>query len=439
MDSAKDDKKNKRADKDVAASDTATSSQDLSGSKASNSANPNEDDFGDIGELLNNIVLTALHRKASDIHIEPTEKDMLVRYRIDGILNDILLIDKSFQDELIFKIKISARLRTDEHYSPQDGRITFKFVEEGKLDTRISILPTSRGEKVVIRLLTRESKELTLEQLGIVGKSLETVEKNYKKPWGMILAVGPTGSGKTTTLYSILNIINSREKNITTIEDPVEYDMEGINHIQVNANANMTFANGLRSILRQDPDIVMVGEIRDTETARIAINAAMTGHLVLSSLHTNDAVTTIPRLVDMGVEAYLVASTVNLIIAQRLARVLCKECKEQYTVSKGEIEELQAARPDIARSVKVGDKIHRHVGCEACGNSGYRGRVGLYEILALNKEMRNIINNKDFSVDEIYNEAEKTHLVTILEDGIDKLRIGQVDISELIRVTALNE
>lgn len=398
-----------------------------------------EDDFGDIGELLNNIVLTALHRKTSDIHMEPTETDMLVRYRIDGILNDILLIDKSYEDELIFKIKILARLRTDEHYSPQDGRITFKFPEEGRLDTRISILPTSRGEKIVIRLLTRDSKQLTLEKLGIVGHQLELVEKSYSKPWGMILAVGPTGSGKTTTLYSILQIINSREKNITTIEDPVEFDMEGVNHIQVNPKADMTFANGLRSILRQDPDVVMVGEIRDTETARIAINAAMTGHLVLSTLHTNDAVTTVPRLIDMGVEPYLVASTVNLIVAQRLARVMCESCKKAYTVTKEEIEDLKFARPDLAKAIKPGDKLNKHVGCEKCGDSGYKGRIGLYEVLALTKEMREIINNKDFNVDQLYDEAKKVKLVTILEDGLDKLNKGILDISELIRVTALNE
>ncbi len=396
-------------------------------------------DFGDISELLNNIVLTALHRRASDIHIEPTETDMLVRYRIDGILIDILLIDKSYEDELIFKIKILARLRTDEHFSPQDGRITFKFPEEGKLDTRISILPTSRGEKVVIRLLTRDSKQLGLEKLGIVGEQFELVEKAYSKPWGMILAVGPTGSGKTTTLYSILQVINSREKNVTTIEDPVEFDMEGVNHIQVNPKADMTFANGLRSILRQDPDIVMVGEIRDTETARIAINAAMTGHLVLSTLHTNDAVTTIPRLIDMGVEPYLVASTVNLIIAQRLARLLCEKCKKSYSVTKEEVEDLKYARPDLAKIIKPGDKLFKHVGCEECGDSGYKGRIGLYEVFSLNKEMREIINNKDFNVDQLYTQAKKVNLVTILEDGLNKMNQGKIDIAELIRVTALNE
>jgi len=396
-------------------------------------------DVSDIGDLLDNIIFTALDKKASDVHIEPTEKDILVRYRIDGMLHDILLIDKSYEDELVFKIKISARLRTDEHFAPQDGRITFKFPEYGKLDTRISILPTTKGEKIVIRLLTKDAKQLSLEQLGVRGKGLETVEKNYTKPWGMILAVGPTGSGKTTTLYSILQNINSREKNITTIEDPVEFDIDGINHIQVNPNGNLTFANGLRSILRQDPDIVMVGEIRDTETARIAINAAMTGHLVLSTLHTNDAVTTIPRLIDMGVEAYLVAATVNLIIAQRLARLLCKECKQEYSLNKEEEVDLEAARPDIARMIKSGQKFYKHVGCKVCGDSGYKGRVGLYEILELSKEMREIINDVDFTVDQLYQETKRFGLVTLLDDGIMKLKEGVIDIPELIRVTALNE
>ncbi|KYC46390.1 MAG: hypothetical protein AMQ74_01852 [Candidatus Methanofastidiosum methylothiophilum] len=340
---------------------------------------------------------------------------------------------------MIFKVKISARLRTDEHFAPQDGRISFKFPEVGKLDTRISILPTTKGEKIVIRLLTKDTKMLTLEQLGVRGESLEKVERAYNKPWGMILTVGPTGSGKTTTLYSILQNINSREKNITTIEDPVEFDIDGVNHIQVNPNGNLTFANGLRSILRQDPDIVMVGEIRDTETARIAINAAMTGHLVLSTLHTNDAVTTVPRLIDMGVEAYLVAATVNLIVAQRLARLLCKECKQEYTLSKEEETDLEAARPDIARNIKSGDKFFKHVGCKACGGIGYKGRVGLYEVLELTKEMREIINDVNFTVDELYKQSKKEGLVTLLDDGINKLNEGLIDIPELIRVTALNE
>lgn len=396
-------------------------------------------DVSDIGKLLDNIVFTALDKKASDIHIEPTDKDLLIRYRVDGMLQDMLLIDKSYEDELIFKIKISARLRTDEHFAPQDGRITFRFEEIGKLDTRVSILPTTKGEKIVIRLLTKDAKQLTLEQLGVRGEGLGKVEKSYQKPWGMILAVGPTGSGKTTTLYSILQQINSRQKNITTIEDPVEFDIDGVNHIQVNPNGNLTFANGLRSILRQDPDIVMVGEIRDTETARIAINAAMTGHLVLSTLHTNDAVTTVPRLIDMGVEPYLVAATVNLIVAQRLARLLCKDCKEEYTLSKKEEVDLEAARPDIARQIKTGGKFFRHVGCKNCGDIGYRGRIGLYEILDLSKDMREIINDGNFTVDELYTKTKENKLITLLDDGIDKLKEGLIDIPELIRVTALNE
>jgi len=399
-----------------------------------------QDVGGDIGELLNNIVYTAFIQKASDVHIEATEHDLLIRYRIDGLLYDKLLIDKSLEDELVFKIKISAKIRTDEHFAPQDGRIAFRFPGlEDKLDTRISILPTTNGEKVVIRLLTKEGKTLSLEQLGIKGKSLELVKKGYEKPWGMILAVGPTGSGKTTTLYAILQIINSREKNITTIEDPVEFEVGGINHIQVNPNGNLTFANGLRSILRQDPDIVMVGEIRDTETARIAINAAMTGHLVLSTLHTNDAVTTIPRLIDMDIEPYLVASTVNLIIAQRLARVLCSKCKEEYEVTGDELKDLNEIRPDIAKEIKLHQKLYRHVGCKECGNIGYKGRIGLFEILEVTKAMRELISKVDFNVDDLYDESKNWGLIRIFDDAISKMNQGLLDISELIRVIALIE
>lgn len=397
-------------------------------------------DGSDIGELLNNIVYTAYVQKASDIHIEAREDDVLVRYRIDGILYDKLLIDKSFEDELIFKIKITAKIRTDEHFAPQDGRISFKFPGvEDRLDTRISIIPTSNGEKVVIRLLTKEGKTLNLEQLGIRGKSLELVQRSCDKPWGMILAVGPTGCGKTTTLYVILQKINSREKNITTIEDPVEFEIGGVNHIQVNPNGNLTFATGLRSILRQDPDIVMVGEIRDTETARIAINAAMTGHLVLSTLHTNDAVTTIPRLIDMGIEPYLVASTVNLIIAQRLARLLCEKCKEEYEMTSEELKDLNAIRPDIAKEIKLHQKIFRHKGCKECGNTGYKGRVGLFEILEVTKEMREMISHQNFNVDDLYDESKKWGLVRIFDDGIEKMSEGLLDIAELIRVIAIVE
>lgn len=390
-----------------------------------------------LSEFINKIVFDALNQGASDIHIEPREQDTLVRYRVDGILRDIMAIDKNFEQPLIFKIKIAAKLRTDEHFAPQDGRIRFE-IEDKKLDTRISILPTTKGEKVVMRLLSSEGKSFKLEDLGIRGKDLLAVQKAYQKPYGTILAVGPTGSGKTTTLYSILKLLNTREVNITTVEDPVEYDIQGVNHVQINKKAELTFASGLRSILRQDPDIVMIGEIRDNETARIAVNAAMTGHLVLSTLHTNDSPTTIPRLVEMGIEDYLVASTVNIIIAQRLARRLCEKCKQKYKLTQDEFNGIKQIRPDIAKYLKLGQELYKAKGCPECNSTGYKGRIGLYEILPVTEAIRNVITSGGTS-DDIYKEAKKQGLTLIVEDGILKLQEGTVSLSELHRVTALKE
>jgi len=347
----------------------------------------NNSDYGtsEIDNLINKLVKNALEKKASDIHIEPRENDIIVRYRIDGILVDIENLDKNLEESLTFKVKVNAKLLTDEHFAPQDGRIRFIF-DEIKLDTRISILPITKGEKIVIRLLTSGGKSFDLKDLGLEGKSLKSVEKSYKKPYGMILAVVPTGCGKTTTLYSVLQILNKREVNITTVEDPVEYEIEGVNQVQINPKANLTFATGLRSILRQDPNIIMIGEIRDTETARIAINAALTGHLVLSTLHTNDSVTTIPRLIDMGIEYYLVASTVNVVLAQRLARKLCSSCKKEYVLNKNDLKVVGESRPDIAGSLKENQKIFIEKGCEKCNNTGFKGRIGLFEVLEIDEE-----------------------------------------------------
>lgn len=390
-----------------------------------------------VKELLDKIVLNALESKSSDVHIEPREEDIVVRYRIDGLLREVLIVDKSNEESLTFRIKIAARLRTDEHFAPQDGRIRFDFADR-RLDTRVSILPITKGEKVVMRLLSQDGRSFKLEDLGIVGEQLKIIQKNYAKPYGMILSTGPTGSGKTTTLYSILKIINSADKNITTIEDPVEYDIAGVNHIQINPKANLTFASGLRSILRQDPDIVMVGEIRDSETAKIAINAAMTGHLVLSTLHTNDAVTTIPRLVDMGVEKYLVASTVNVIVAQRLARKLCEDCKTEYKMDQKILDEIKLTRPDIAGYFKLGEKLFKEVGCTKCVSTGYKGRIGLYEVLELKEDLRKIIYEGG-TADELLTAARKDGLTLIVEDGMQKIRDGVVSLSELLRVTAISE
>ncbi len=389
----------------------------------------------DVTKLLDEIVETALNVGASDIHIEPTEHKMQVRLRIDGILQKFWEFDKNIEQSLIFKVKIASKLRTDEHFAPQDGRVHFKFKNDRGVDTRVSILPITHGEKVVVRLLTQEGRSFSLIDLGVEGKELEYVQKAYNKPYGTILTVGPTGSGKTTTLYAILKLLNKPEVNITTIEDPVEYNIEGVNHIQINTKANLTFASGLRSILRQDPNIVMVGEIRDGETARIATNAAMTGHLVLSTLHTNDAITTIPRLIDMGIEPFLIASTVNLIIAQRLARKLCPNCRTPYIISQNDYNNLALMRPDMASLLKVGEQFFREQGCNLCHN-GFKSRIGLYEILQVTESIRkNIMSN--INIDQIYQQARREGLVLIVEDGIRKARAGVTSLSEVVRVTAL--
>jgi type II secretory ATPase GspE/PulE/Tfp pilus assembly ATPase PilB-like protein len=397
---------------------------------------PNGADEKGIAGMLNDIVITALNKGASDIHLEPHETNMMVRYRIDGILKDIFTIDKKYEETLIFKIKVNAKLRTDEHFAPQDGRIRFDISE--KLDTRISILPTAKGEKVVIRLLTQKGRSFTLEDLGLRNNDLEIVKKSYMKPYGSIFASGPTGSGKTTTLYAILQSINSRAVNITTVEDPVEYEIAGVNQVQINKKAELTFGNGLRSILRQDPDIIMIGEIRDSETAKIATNASMTGHLVLSTIHTNDAVTTIPRLIDMGVEPYLVATTVNVVIAQRLARRIDPEKKRPRKLTAEEYKELSLYRPDITALIKPDEEIFEPDVPENSLDDGYKGRVGLYEVLEITEPIRKIII-AGADTDQIYQEARKQGLKLILEDGIDKLREGLISLSELIRVTALKE
>ncbi len=390
----------------------------------------------DITKILDQMVMDALNLGASDIHIEPRENDILIRYRIDGILRDAKIIDKKYEKTLIFKIKVNARLRTDEHFVPQDGRIRFKF--DDKLDTRISILPVTKGEKVVIRLLSQKGKSFALTDLGFRPEEIAIIERSYKKPYGSIVSSGPTGSGKTTTLYSILQLVNSRDINISTVEDPVEYEIEGVNQVQVNQKAGLTFGTGLRSLLRQDPDVIMIGEIRDEETAEIATNAAMTGHLVLSTIHTNDSVTTIPRLIDMGVDAYLVASTLNVVLAQRLSRRLCEKCKQETSLSMEEYTTIKKLRPDIALLIKQGEKLYKAAGCNVCGNSGYKGRIGLYEILEVTEKIRQIIIDSA-NTDTIFKAAREQGLKLIVEDGVEKIKLGTISMDELIRVTALKQ
>ena len=396
-----------------------------------------KEEESEVGALLKKVVEEAIEKKSSDIHFEPREEDMVVRYRIDGLLRDVYTIDKKMSRSLIFKLKVASRLRTDEHFEPQDGRVEF-VVGKNEVDTRVSIVPTSNGEKVVLRLLAKSGEAFTLEDLGMADTVLEKVKKAYSQPYGMIVAAGPTGSGKTTTLYSILSIINSREKNITTIEDPVEYTIDGVNHMQVNPKANLTFASGLRSVLRQDPDIIMIGEIRDKEAARIAINSAMTGHLVLTTMHTNDSITTVPRFIDMGIEDYLVASTVNLVIAQRLARRLCDKCKQKTTLSPERYAEIMKYRADIGSLLKSGETTYTSAGCPACENTGFKGRVGLFEVLEISRPIRDLITASATS-DQLLETATKEGLVLLVEDGLKKTRTGVTSVEEVMRVTALKE
>lgn len=383
-------------------------------------------------KIVEALIKYAYENRASDIHVEPHDEDTLIRFRIDGVLHDVLAIPKNYHEMIVSRIKIMSNLRTDEHKSAQDGRIRINIAEE-KLDIRVSILPIIEGEKVVMRLLAKKMRQLTLDTVGLRTKDIKKVKKSINSPWGMILATGPTGSGKTTTLYSILKILNNRDVNISTIEDPVEYDIEGINQIQADAETNLTFAKGLRAILRQDPDIIMVGEIRDEETAKIAINSAMTGHLVLSTLHTNDSATALPRLLDMKVKPYLIASTVLMIIAQRLVRKICSNCVESYSVSADEF--MKLVPKDIAQKFLENKKsvtLYRGAGCKICHKSGYKERLGIFEVLEVSEKIRTLITEKATS-QEIKEQAIAEGMNTMLEDGIEKAFLGLTTIEEVIR------
>lgn len=382
-----------------------------------------------VQELVNKILEHAYKNRSSDIHIEPLEDKSLIRFRIDGILHDIIELPKALHPQVVIRIKVMSNLQTDEHLTPQDGKIAFE-TDMGNLDLRVSIVPITEGEKVVMRLLSERSRQFSLQDLGLSSNDFLKVENAYKQPHGMILVTGPTGSGKTTTLYSVIKLLNRREVNITTIEDPVEYSIEGINQIQTNQQTGLTFAKGLRSLVRQDPDIILVGEIRDEETADIAINSAMTGHLVLSSLHTNDAATAIPRFIDLNIEPFLIASTVNIIIAQRLVRKICTNCKASKTVDIDMIQE--DFRQFFPGKKEV--RLYHGEGCEMCHQSGYQGRIGIFEVLTMNDSIRETITNKEDS-DIIQKEAIKSGMTTMLEDGVEKVKNGITTLEEVIRVT----
>ena len=386
-----------------------------------------------IEKIVNLFIEYAYENKSSDIHIEPKDSTSLVRFRIDGILHDVLRLPMGLHDRMITRIKVLARLRTDEHLSAQDGKMQLSLEEEN-LDIRVSIVPIVEGEKAVLRLLSSRSRQFSLTDLGMNQADLEKVKSGFAKPYGMVLSSGPTGSGKTTTIYSILKIINTREKNIATIEDPVEYDIEGINQIQVNPKSNLTFAAGLRAILRQDPDIIFVGEIRDGETAEIAINSAMTGHLVLSTIHTNDAATTLPRLIDMKIEPFLIASTANVIIGQRLVRKICENCKySQVTTSADLVKKIPAELVKMITQ-KKDIRIYEGKGCEICHMTGYVGRIGIFEVLVVTDKIRQLINAKN-DADSIKKQAVAEGMSTMLKSGIEKVENGITTMEEVLRAT----
>ena len=395
-------------------------------------------------KIVDTLIRHAIIQKASDIHIEPLENELIVRYRLDGLLHDAMVLPKKIASAVVARIKVLSGLKLDEKRLPQDGR--FKIdTPEYKFSMRVSVLPVYDGEKVVMRLLPENSRGFTLETLGFHGPALELLHENIKKSVGMILATGPTGSGKTTTLYTLLDLINTPEVNISTIEDPVEYRMPRINQTQVRPDIGFSFANGLRSLLRQDPDVIMVGEVRDGETANLAINAALTGHLVVSTLHTNSAAGALPRLLDLGVEPFLIASTVNIIIAQRLVRVLYKTRKE-HKLTKDELSQLQKA-VDIERvlrflrderiileKARIEDVVFYTPVSSPDAHDGYQGRIGIHEVLEVTSVVKELLM-KNANADEIEKQAKKEGMMTMLEDGIFKAAQGITTIEEVLRVT----
>lgn len=385
--------------------------------------------------ILDSIIENAIQLGSSDIHFEPLPKELLIRYRIDGILHEILSLAKPIDPILVARVKVLANLQIDEHRVPQDGRFKFDLETSGTVDVRVNVMPVMNGEKVEMRLLRGSSKPLSLEDVGVSKEGIDIITKEITKPHGMILITGPTGHGKTTTLYAILYILNTSKVNITTIEDPIEYEMPRVNQTQVNNKAGITFANGLRSILRQNPDIIMVGEIRDNETVDICVHAALTGHLVLSSLHTNDAPSALPRLLDMGAPAYLLASTVNLVIAQRLVRKICSSCIESSAVTP-EVERLVKAQLELSNEnhVKTIPKVLYHgKGCNVCGGSGFRGQIGIFEIFVVSEAVRQLLL-KLAPVSEIRAKAIADGMTTMFEDGLKKVERGVTTIEEILRV-----
>ncbi len=379
-------------------------------------------------KLVNLLVSGAIKDRASDIHVEPYSGNLKIRYRIDGILYDILSLPRRIQSPLVSRIKIMARLNIAEKRLPQDGRIELKIADR-LVDVRVSVLPTAFGERVVLRLLDKSGHILMLSDLGMHDERIRLLDRLIKSPYGIILVTGPTGSGKTTTLYAALSTINRPEINIITIEDPIEYQMDGVGQIQVNPKIDLTFAAGLRSIVRQDPDVILVGEIRDRETAEIAIQSSLTGHLVFSTLHTNDAASAVTRLIDMGIEPFLVTSSVVAIIAQRLVRVLCPHCKEVYTP-----DEETLANLGLTPEVLNHNTFYRKAGCNLCMQTGFRGRSAIFEILVVDDAIkRRVLQTSD--ANELNELAIRQGMITLQQDGIQKILAGITTTEEVLRVT----
>lgn len=388
----------------------------------------NLDFRGSVIKQVESIIQEAINTGVSDIHIEPYEKKFRLRYRIDGVLQEVAELQFNQKDAMVSRVKIMADMDIAEKRRPQDGRIKFRSQDGNEIDLRVSILPTQHGEKIVLRILDKSQLQLKLESLGFDNDILRDFRKAIHNPYGMILVTGPTGSGKTTSLYAALNELNTQEVNITTIEDPIEYNLEGINQTQVHEEIGLSFAHTLRSILRQDPNIIMVGEIRDKETAEIAIRSALTGHLVFSTLHTNDASAAVSRLVDMGVEPFLIASSVRLVMAQRLVRKICSHCKEDYKPDPFMLKELGLAKENIA--------YKKGRGCEKCNETGYKGRTALIELLVFNENIsEKILSNADSG--EIKKTAKKHGLTTLREVGIKKIKNYVTTVEEIYRETVL--
>lgn len=391
-------------------------------------------------EIIDQIISDAVSFHASDIHFEPQSKEVIVRFRVDGALQEAGRIAREYYENILNRIKVQSRLRIDEHFATQDGSIRYESSSigdvEGKkdgtvVDLRTSIVPTVEGEKVVMRVLAAYVEGFNLADLGLSSMNQTILEKAAKKPFGMILVTGPTGSGKTTTLYALLKILNQTDVNITTIEDPVEYKVLGVNQIQVNSQTNLTFAHGLRSIVRQDPDIILVGEIRDNETAEIAVNAALTGHLLLSTFHANDAATAIPRLLDMDIEPFLLASTLEVIIAQRLLRKICDKCKYSIVIKQDDLGKKFSNAKHYFKEKEI--TLYLGKGCDNCSNTGYKGRIAIFEFIENTPEIQTLILDKP-STQEIWKLARKQGASSLFEDGIEKVKNGITTIEELVRV-----